>query len=74
MTWIASLAFAAVSLAAAWVGWTLSANLEPQPEYPTVMTDTIRLIGLLIAVCGAVLGVILLGNAVVEYVGWYTTS
>ena len=70
MAWLAALTFATFSLGAAWLAWTLSSNLEPQPEYPTVMTDTFRVIGGLIALGGAGLGVFFLGYAVVAYVGW----
>ena len=70
MAWLAALTFAVISLGAAWFVWTLTANLTAQPEYPTIMTDTMRLIGGLIAVSAGIFGVILLGYAVIGYAGW----
>lgn len=70
MTWLALLTFAVISLAVAAFVSALVANLEPQPEYPTVMTDTIRVIGGLIAVAAGVFGAILLGYAAGSYLGW----
>lgn len=70
MTWLALSTFAVISLAVAAFVATLVASLEPQPEYPTVMTDTIRVIGGLIAVSAGVFGAILLGSAVGSYLGW----
>ncbi|WP_276252637.1 hypothetical protein [Halomontanus rarus] len=70
MAWLALLTFAVISLGVAAFVATLVASLEPQPEYPTVMTDTIRVIGGLIAVSAGVFGAILLGFAVSSYLGW----
>ncbi|MCU4740835.1 hypothetical protein [Natronoglomus mannanivorans] len=70
MSWLAALTFAVISLSVAAFVSTLVASLEPQPEYPTIMTDTIRVIGGLIAVSAGAFGAILLGYAVVSYLRW----
>ncbi|GAB3019032.1 hypothetical protein [Natronobiforma cellulositropha] len=69
MAWLAALTFAVVALAGAWLAWTLTANLTAQPEYPTIMTDTMRVLGGTIAVGGAALGVVFLVYAVRAYFG-----
>ena len=70
MAWLAALTFAVISAGVAWFVWTLTSNLTPQPEYPTVMTDTMRLLGGLIALAAALFGTILLGYALISYAGW----
>lgn len=68
MTWFAALSFAVISLCVGWFVYTLTTNLEPQPEYPTVMTNAMRFIGSLIAASAGVFGAILLGYAAMLYV------
>ena len=47
----------------------LVANVEPQPEYPTLMTDLLRLIGTVIALCGILIGAAFLYAAGAAYAG-----
>ena len=69
MEWIAALVIGAAAFGAAGVAYTLSANLEREPEFPAFMTDGMRVIGVLITVVGVVLGVVMLGYAVVAFLG-----
>ncbi|MFP8956029.1 hypothetical protein ACLI4Y_04820 [Natrialbaceae archaeon A-CW3] len=69
MATLAALTFGFFALGAGALAYVLTSNLEHQPEYPTLMTDGMRLIGVLIALAGGGLGVILLGYAILEYVG-----
>ena len=71
MAWLAALTFGVVSLGTGWFVYTLVSNLEPMPEYPTIMVDTMRLIGALIAVAGATFGLILTGYGLVGYANEY---
>lgn len=60
MTWFGA---ATVGCCAVGVGVfvaVLVANLEPQPEYPALMTDLLRLIGLAVAVCAIGIGLVFL--------------
>ncbi|MFC4543969.1 hypothetical protein ACFO5R_18740 [Halosolutus amylolyticus] len=47
----------------------LVANIEPQPEYPTLMTDLVRLIGAAIGLCGIAIGAAFLLAAGAAYTG-----
>ncbi|MFP9191834.1 hypothetical protein ACLI4Q_09285 [Natrialbaceae archaeon A-CW1-1] len=69
MATLATLTFGLFALGVGTLAYVLTANLERQPEYPTLMTDGMRLIGLLIALAGGGLGVIFLGYSVISYVG-----
>lgn len=68
MAWFAALSFAVISLGVGWFVYALTANLEPQPEYPTIMTDMMRLIGTLVALSAGICGAIMLGYAAILYV------
>lgn len=65
MTETASTAFGLLALGAATVVSVLVANLEPQPEYPDLMTDLLRVLGIVIAGSGAVVGVAFLAGPTV---------
>lgn len=45
------------------------ASLEPQPEYPELITDLMRLLKLGIAVCGLAIGAVFLHAAAGAYTG-----
>lgn len=62
---VGSTVFGLFALGAGAVVYVLVANLEPQPEYPDLMTDLLRALGVLIAVSGAVVGVAFLAAATV---------
>ena len=47
----------------------LVANIERQPEYPSLMTELLRLIGAAIALCGILIGVAFLVAAGAAYAG-----
>ncbi|WP_226005661.1 hypothetical protein [Natrinema salinisoli] len=60
MTWAATAVFGLCSVATGLFIYVLVANLEPQPEYPELMTDLLRVLGLAIAVCAVAIGVVFL--------------
>ncbi|SER70502.1 hypothetical protein [Natrinema salaciae] len=65
MTWVGTATFGLLSVGAGAFVYVLVANLEPQPEYPALMTDLLRLLGLVIAICGVVVGAAFLAVAAV---------
>lgn len=69
METIALTTFGSFALAAGLLAYVLTANLEYQPEYPPFLTTGMRVVGWLITVAGAGIGVLLLAYAVVSYVG-----
>ncbi|MFC7233026.1 hypothetical protein ACFQMM_19725 [Saliphagus sp. GCM10025308] len=69
MSTLAFLTFGCFALGASALVFVLVANLEPQPEYPPIMTTTMRIIGGLIALSGGVLGFVFLGYAFLSYTG-----
>lgn len=64
MSTLATLTFAGISFGVAAFVYTLTAALEPQPEYPPLMTYAVRVLGSLIVLGSAVLGVVFVGYAV----------
>lgn len=58
-----STVFGLLAIGAGAVVSVLVANLEPQPEYPDLMTDLLRVLGLVIAASSAVVGVAFLAAA-----------
>lgn len=69
MTWAATAVFGLFSVGAGAFIYVLVANLEPQPEYPVLMTDLLRLIGIAIALCSVAIGAVFLFAAGFDYVG-----
>ncbi|WP_254522590.1 hypothetical protein [Natrinema caseinilyticum] len=69
MTWVATAAFGVFAAGTGAFVYLLVANLDPQPEYPELMTDLLGLIGTVIAVCGAAIGAAFLVAAVNAYPG-----
>ena len=67
MSWFASSAFAVVAFGIAAFTYTLASNIDPQPEYPVVMTKTMRLIGFAITLTAAVFGLVMLVDAGLQY-------
>lgn len=61
MARLAILIFALAAFGAAALAYTLTAHLEYQPEYSSVMTDGMRVIGSLIALFAALCGIVLVG-------------
>ncbi|MCU4751794.1 hypothetical protein OB919_07335 [Halobacteria archaeon AArc-curdl1] len=68
MATLAALTFGLIALGTGVFIAVLTHNLERQPEYPTLLTDAMRLIGSLISLASLALGVIFLAYAVVAYV------
>lgn len=68
MATLAALTFGLIALGTGVFIAVLTSNLERQPEYPTLLTDAMRLIGSLISLASLALGVIFLAYAVVAYV------
>ncbi|PGF15259.1 hypothetical protein CP556_03360 [Natrinema sp. CBA1119] len=60
MTWAVTATFGLCSIGAGAFIYVLVANLEPQPEYPELMTDLLRLLGLAIAVAALGIGLVFL--------------
>ena len=60
MTWAATATFGLCSVGTGAFVYVLVANLEPQPEYPTLMTDLLRLLGIGIAICAVGIGMVFL--------------
>ncbi|WP_137291388.1 hypothetical protein [Natronorubrum halophilum] len=69
MEWVPPAAFGLFAAAVGVFCSVLVANLEPQPEYPKLMTDLMRLLGTGIAICGLAIGTVFLSAAVGAYVG-----
>ncbi len=69
MSWFSAGAFAVIALGVAAFTYTLTTNIEPQPEYPVVMTKTMRLIGFAITTAAVVFALIMFGYAGLQY-GW----
>lgn len=69
MAWLAAFSFAVLSFVAALGTYFLTSNIEPQPEYPRLMSATLRLIGTGIAVAGVVFAAVLLSYAGIAYFG-----
>lgn len=69
MAWIVALAVAAGTLGVGAFVYALASSIEPQPEYPTIVTHALRTIGTAIAVATGACGLVLLGYAVVLYTG-----
>ncbi|ELY58990.1 hypothetical protein [Natronolimnohabitans innermongolicus] len=69
MEWLPQATFGAFAAGAGVFCYVLVANLEPQPEYPELMTDLMRLVGIGIALCGLVIGAVFLRAAASIYVG-----
>ena len=67
MSWFSAGAFAVISFGVAAFTYTLTTHIEPQPEYPVVMTKTMRLIGFAITMTAAVFGLLMLGYAGIQY-------
>ncbi|WP_408959309.1 hypothetical protein [Natrinema sp. 74] len=63
MTWAATATFGLCSVGVGAFIYVLIANLEPQPEYPELMTDALRLIGLGIALAAVAIGIVFLWSA-----------
>ncbi|QLG50382.1 hypothetical protein [Natrinema halophilum] len=69
MAWISAATIGVLSVGTGAFVYLLVANLEPQPEYPNLMTALLRLIGIGIAVCGVGIGVAFLVAAGLAYTG-----
>ena len=67
MSWLALATFGLFAAGGGVLCYVLVANLEPQPEYPELMTDLARLLGLGIALCGFVIGAVFLRAAANAY-------
>ncbi|MDS0473918.1 hypothetical protein [Natrinema sp. 1APR25-10V2] len=63
MTWAATAVFGLCSVGMGAFVYVLVANIEPQPEYPELMTDALRLVGLAIAIAAVGIGVVFLLSA-----------
>ncbi|MGQ3412012.1 hypothetical protein [Natrinema versiforme] len=60
MTWAAPAVFGLCAVGVGTFVYVLVANLEPQPEYPELMTDLLRLLGFAIAACAVGIGIVFL--------------
>lgn len=60
MTWAGPAVFGLFAVGTGVFVYVLVANLEPQPEYPELMTDLLRLLGFAIAVCAVGIGLVFL--------------
>lgn len=69
MDWLAPATFGLFAAGAGLLCYVLVANLEPQPEYPELMTDLMRLLGAGIAICGLAIGAVFLYAAAGMYTG-----
>ncbi|WP_226040662.1 hypothetical protein [Natrinema sp. DC36] len=67
MTWAATAAFGLLSVGTGAFIYVLVANLESQPEYPELMTDLLRLLGIAIAVVALGIGLVFLVAAGYAY-------
>ncbi|QSW97810.1 hypothetical protein [Haloterrigena alkaliphila] len=63
MDWLPAATFGFLAAGGGVFCYVLVANLEPQPEYPELMTDLARLLGLGIALCGLAIGAVFLRAA-----------
>ncbi|ADB59484.1 hypothetical protein Htur_0586 [Haloterrigena turkmenica DSM 5511] len=68
MSWLAPATFGLIAAGGGVFCYVLVANIEPQPEYPELMTDLARLLGLGIALCGLAIGAIFLRAAASAYI------
>lgn len=69
MSWLPLATFGLFAAGAGAFCYVLVANVEPQPEYPELMTDLVRLLGFGIALCGLVVGAAFLRAAAIAYPG-----
>lgn len=69
MGWIPLATFGTVAAGAGVFCYVLVRNLEPQPEYPALMTDVMRLLGFGIALVGIGIGAVFLAAAASVYAG-----
>ena len=69
MSWVPLATFGFFAAGGGVLCYVLVANLEPQPEYPELMTDLMRLLGLAIAVCGLAIGAVFFHAAAGAYTG-----
>ena len=69
MGWIPLATFGLFAAGAGVFCCILVANIDPQPEYPELMTDLMRLLGIGIAVCGLAVGAAFLRAAAIAYTG-----
>ncbi|WP_244879975.1 hypothetical protein [Natronorubrum tibetense] len=69
MAWLAPATFGLFAAGAGTLCYVLVANLEPQPEYPALMTDLMRLLRAGIAICGLAIGGVFLYAAAGLYLG-----
>ena len=67
MGWLAPATFGCFAAAGGVLCYVLVGNIEPQPEYPELMTDLIRLLGAAIALGGLLVGAAFLRAAVTAY-------
>lgn len=68
MSWLPLATFGLFAAGGGVLCYVLVANLEPQPEYPELMTDLVRLLGLGIALGGLAIGAVFLRAAAGAYV------
>lgn len=64
MGWLPLATFGLFAAGAGVFCYVLVANIEPQPEYPELMTDLVRLVGFAIALVGIAIGTVFLYAAV----------
>lgn len=69
MSWVPLATFGLFAASGGVLCYVLVANLEPQPEYPELMTDLMRLLGIGIAICGLAIGAVFLYAAAGVYTG-----
>ncbi|WP_254763268.1 hypothetical protein [Natrinema marinum] len=63
MTWAVTAALGLFSVGIGAFVYVLVSNLEPQPEYPELMTDALRLVGLAVATAAVGIGIVFLLSA-----------
>lgn len=63
MTWAATATFGLLFVGTGAFVAVLVANIEPQPEYPALLTDAVRLVGLAIAITAVGIGIVFLVSA-----------
>ena len=57
MAWAATALFGLLSVGIGAFIYVLVANIEPQPEYPELLTDAVRLVGLAIVLAAVGIGI-----------------